>query len=402
MARGPPTSAAGRGGDAGEGVPWRSRHLLAILASTAVLPLGVPLLSPVLPALRDHFGLADPTASLVFTVYYVPAVVLSPVLGAVIDRVGRRRVLVPMLVVWSVAGLVVAAGPPFEIVLLSRVVQGMSAAAVLIVTVTLIGDRYEGVQRNAVIGANVAVLLGAAAIAPVVGGALVPYGWNVPFGVFVVGVPVALFALGSIAEPAARSTHGGVAYVRGAVAALPTRPAVGLYGAAALAEFAAFGAVLTAMPFLLAGVYGAPPVVIGAVITAQTLAGAALSAANGWFARRFSNGPIVAGGFVVIGVALVASRAADGAVGFGLVAAVLGVGYGLVLPSVDASINALAPSSFRAGALSVRNSATFLGRGSGPVAFALAATFLGYRPLLVGSGAVILAAGLVALWITAS
>lgn len=386
----------------GTGVPWRSRSLLAILASTAVLPLGVPLLSPVLPALRDAFGLTDPAASLVFTVYYLPAVLLSPVLGAVIDRVGRKRTLVAMLVAWSLGGLVVAVGPPFEVVLASRLVQGTTAAAVLIVTVTLIGDVFDGVQRNAVIGVNVAVLLLAAAFAPLIGGVLVAYGWHVPFLVFVVGLPVAAFALWAVVEPDYRPARGGLAYVREAVVALPTGPAVGMYAAAMLVEFAAFGAILTAMPFVLAGSYDAAPVVIGAVVTANTLVGAAVSAGNGRLARRVSSPRLVAAGIVVVGLALPLAWVADGPLTFGGVSALFGVGYGLVLPSVDAAVNAIAPSSYRGGALSLRNSATFLGRGTGPVAFALVGSVTGYRPLLAVAGVGILAIGVAALAVTAS
>ncbi len=114
------TAAESPGRSGRRGVPWRSRTLLAILASTAALPLGVPMLSPVLPAIGEHFGIGDPSASLVFTIYFLPAVLLSPLIGMFVDRVGRRRVLVPMLASWGVAGLLVAFAPSFEVTLLAR------------------------------------------------------------------------------------------------------------------------------------------------------------------------------------------------------------------------------------------------------------------------------------------
>ena len=48
------------------------------------------MLSPVLPSIRDHFGIGDPAASLVMVVYFLPAVLLSPLIGVLIDRAGRR------------------------------------------------------------------------------------------------------------------------------------------------------------------------------------------------------------------------------------------------------------------------------------------------------------------------
>lgn len=374
-------------------VPWRSRPLQAILVSTAILPLGVPMLSPVLPTIRDHFGIGDPAASLVMVAYYLPAVLLSPLIGVLIDRAGRRRVMGVMLVLWAGAGAVIVFGPTFPIVILMRLFQGAAAAAVLIVTVTLIGDLYDGVQRNAVIGINGATLFLAAAVVPLIGGLLVQYGWNVPFAVFIVGFPVALFTLYAVAEPDRDLPQTGIAYIRGALAALPTGQALGLYGAAVLVEFATFGAILTAVPFVLVGEYGTAPVVIGGVITANLLVSAAVSANNGRFASRLPEGQLIGLGFVAIGVGLLSSWVADGPFQFGVAVAVFGIGYGLIFPSVDASINAIAPSSYRAGALSLRNSATFLGRGSGPLVFALASATVGYRPVLAISGGAILLVG---------
>lgn len=377
----------------GPKVPWRSRPLQAIIVSTVILPLGVPMLSPVLPAIRDHFGIGDPGASLIMVVYYLPAVLLSPFIGVLIDRAGRRRVMGVALVVWSAAGIAVASGPRFEILLLMRLVQGSAAAGVLIVTVTLIGDLFEGVQRNAVIGMNAATLFVGAAIAPLLGGVLVEYGWNVPFGVYVVGFPIAVFALYAIAEPVRSPPNTGIAYIRGAVDALPTGPAIGLYGSAILVELATFGAILTAVPFILVGDDGTAPVLIGAVITVNLLVSAVVSANNGRFASWLHEWQLIGVGFTAIGVGLLLTWFAHGPLQFGIAVAVFGGGYGLIFPSVDASINALAPSSYRAGALSLRNSASFLGRGTGPLLFALVASSVGYRPVLAIAGGLILFVG---------
>lgn len=381
---------------AAAGVPWRSRSLRAILASTAILPLGVPMLSPVLPAIRDHFGVGDTGASLVVVAYFLPAMLLSPLVGVFVARAGRRWVLAGALTAWSVAGTTVAFDPPFVVVLLTRVVQGAAAASVLVVTVTLVGDLFEGRQRTAVIGANAATLFAGAAVAPLVGGTLVEYGWNVPFVAFVVGFPVAAFAFHSLAEPAHVRSPGGLALVRGAVAALPTRAAVGFYGSAALVDFLTFGAVLTAVPFVLAGA-GTDPVRIGAVVTANLLVSAAVSANVGRFAAWVPDRRLVAAGFAVVGVGLLGAWVAAGPVQFGVSVAVFGAGYGLVFPAVDAAVTDLAPPEFRAGALSFRNTATFFGRGTGPVAFAAAASVVGYRPVLGVAGVAVLLAGLAAL-----
>ena len=51
-------------------VPWRSPTVQVVLASTLLAPLGVPLISPALPVIRDAFGVTDAAASLLISAYF--------------------------------------------------------------------------------------------------------------------------------------------------------------------------------------------------------------------------------------------------------------------------------------------------------------------------------------------
>ena len=151
-------------------IPWESPILRVVLASTLIMPLGVPLLSPVLPVLAGEFDISPARTSLLVSGYFLPGIVLSPVIGMVADRFGRRRVLVAALLVFGVTGGAMALLDRFLAIVVLRLVQGTAAASVFIVTVTLIADTFDGVQRNAVLGVNVSVLFLGAAIYPVVVG----------------------------------------------------------------------------------------------------------------------------------------------------------------------------------------------------------------------------------------
>jgi MFS family permease len=72
-----------------------------------------------------------------------------------------------------------------------------------------------------------------------------------------------------------------------------------------------------------------------------------------------------------------------------------GTGWGLTLPSIDAAVSDLVPARFRAGALSLRGSASFAGRAGGPILFAALAATAGYRAVLWLAG--LAALGFVAL-----
>ncbi|WP_224449493.1 MFS transporter [Haloprofundus salilacus] len=379
-------------------VPWRSPVVLVVLASTLLAPLGVPLVSPALPVIRDVFGVSDASASLLITVYFLTGIVLSPFIGMLADRVGRRRVLVVSLFVFGLSGGAVYVAGDFATVLALRLVGGTAAAGVFITTVTIIGDAFDGVQRNAVLGANTAVLSAGAAAFPIVGGALVAYGWNVPFLAYLLAVPLAVvawYALAGLEHDTEPEEEGTVRYLRGVAGSLVASGTVVYFGATFAAELLFFGAVLTTLPFLLTGTFAFSPLLVGLTLTAAEVVAVGVAASNGRFAEHVSNGTLVVAGFVCAAVGLGIAWAATGLGAGSAVPAVLVVGVGVmfvgasagfVLPSVDAEVSRLVPTHFRAGALSLRNSATFLGRAAGPVIFAGIALATGYATLLLFAG----------------
>ena len=370
-------------------VPWRSRTVQVVLASTLLAPLGVPLVAPGLAVFRDAFGVSETAASLLVSAYFVVGVVVSPLVGVIADRVGRKRVLVASLFGFALAGGAAAFAPTFEALLVLRALQGTAAAGLFITTVTLVGDVFEGPQRNAVLGINVAVLSTGAALFPILGGALVAVAWNVPFLLYLLAIPVGLFAVLVLEEPSVEREVHGVAYLAGALSSLANRQAALLYGTAFATELLTFGALITVLPFLLDGEFGLAPVAIGLVITAGEAAAIATATLNGRFARHLTDVGLVAAGFACYGVGLLIMWVAPAPLVVGAGAVAFGAGLGLSMPAVDAAISDLVAGQYRAEAISFRNSTTFLGRAAGPVVFAvLAGTLGGYRGLLLAAGLV--------------
>ncbi|WP_245180593.1 MFS transporter [Haloarcula amylovorans] len=370
------------------GVPWRSPTVQVVLASTALAPLGVPLVSPGLSVLRDVFGLTDAATSLLISSYFLVGIVLSPFIGLLSDRIGRKRTLVAGLLTFGVLGGAMAFAPSFEIVLALRIGQGTGAAAIFITTVTIISETFEGTQRNTVLGVNVAVLSAAAAVFPVLGGILVTAAWNAPFLTYFAAVPVALFAAVALDEPTRTPADRGVAYLRAALDAVATPATLSLFGVTFLTEFLAFGVVFTAIPFLLARIVS--PVLVGLALFAAEGVSMVVAASSGRLVERFANERLVGVGFACYGVGFLTVWIAPSflVITAGLV--VVGAGIGILLPAIDAALSGRVPPEYRAGAFSLRNSTTFLGRSSGPIVFVgLAITVgLGYERLLLAAGVV--------------
>ncbi|TFG11270.1 MFS transporter [Candidatus Thorarchaeota archaeon] len=374
-----------------EGVSWTSRMVLIVLASTALAPLGVPFISPALPVIRDVFSVTDATASLLVSAYFLVGILFSPFIGILEDRFGRRPVLGFSLITFGVTGGLLMLVPSFWMILAIRFIQGTAAAGLFISTVTLIGDTFDGAQRNSVLGMNNAILSITAAAFPILGGILVTISWNTPFLVYLVAVPIGLAALKYVEEPVNNVTENDKPGIRKTMGVLANREMIVPYGSAILGEILLFGAILTTLPFYLSREYALEPVTIGIAVSLTSIASAIAAMGNGKLAEGLSNIRIIGFSFVLYGLGLAAFWLAPSLEWVIISAAVFGAGVGFTLPAIDSQITNCIPEGFRGEALSIRNSATFLGRTTGPILFTAIALVIGYPLLLIGSGLVALA-----------
>jgi MFS family permease len=170
-----------------------------------------------------------------------------------------------------------------------------------------------------------------------------------------------------------------------------------------VALFAAFfifyGAILTALPLLLRDAYALGSGRIGVTLSAVALASAAVSSQYGRLSDRLAAPRLVAVGFVAYGLGLFGVRLAPSPVGVAAALLIFGVGFGVVMPSIDTTVVTLVDDDLRAGVMSLRTSVLRLGQTIGPVAFTatadagFASTVVGYRALLVVAGTVAVVAG---------
>ncbi|RCU48648.1 MFS transporter [Haloplanus salinus] len=380
-------------------VPWRSSTLYVILSCSLMGVMGVSLISPVLPDLRPVFGVTDAQVGLVITAYTLPGVVVTPFVGLAADRLGRRRVVVPLLVLFAVAGAGVAFARTFAEVIALRFLQGVGASALITLAVTLIGDVYDGPRRDAVIGVNGSTIGTGAAFYPLLGGALAGIRWSAPFLFFGVGAVVAVAAVVALDEPdAERSTDVRTYLTRlRAVATLPQ--ALGVFVALFAAFLIFYGAVLTVLPLLLRDAYALGAGRIGATLSAVAVASAVVSSQYGRLSDRLTAPRLVAVGFVAYGLGLFGVRLAPSPLAVAAALLVFGVGFGVAMPAIDTTVVTLVDDDLRAGVMGLRTSVLRLGQTVGPVAFTATAdvafenTVAGYRLLLVVAGAVAVVAG---------
>jgi MFS family permease len=83
------------------------------------------MLTPSLPAIAATFGVSSAEVSLVLALYFVSGIALAPIVGKLGDIYGKKRILVYVLIVYSVAITLTGFSPTFPFMIVSRAVQGV-------------------------------------------------------------------------------------------------------------------------------------------------------------------------------------------------------------------------------------------------------------------------------------
>jgi MFS transporter, DHA2 family, multidrug resistance protein len=132
------------------------------------------------------------------------------VMGALGDRLGRRRVLLAGGALFAAASVLAAVATGPEMLIVARAVQGVAGAMLLPSAMALVFGMFpEGPRRTAALGVVMGMAALGAALGPLLGGALLSlFDWR---AVFVPNVPVmaALLILGPRLVPEFRNPEAG-------------------------------------------------------------------------------------------------------------------------------------------------------------------------------------------------
>lgn len=370
---------------------YRDPNLLIIFAVTLTAVLSVSSLTPAFPAIARALDVSPGEIGLLISVFTVPGVVLTPVLGVLADRYGRVRILVPSLLLYGIAGGSCALARDFGLLLALRFLQGIGAGALGTLNITIIGDLYTGAARTTAMGYNSSVLSVGTATYPAIGGALATIAWYYPFLLPLVALPVALLVLVKLRAPRPRREERFGAYLRAVWESVTHGRAVALFSATCVTFIVIFGPYLAYFPVLLDQEFGAPALTIGIVMSGVSLTTAAAASQLGRVSRRVSERALVVLGYATYTAALLAIPLAETLWQLLVPVLLFGLVNGLAIPSIFTLLVELAPERHRAAFMSVNGMVLRLGQTLGPLlagalvaARGIDAAFLGMALLSAG------------------
>lgn len=357
--------------DAGD-QPWPRK--MTLLAAAGLTVMSGATIAPSLPAIAEHFSgtpNADLLTRLVLTIPALSIAVCAPLAGLIVDRYGRKRLLILATLAYVASGTSGVVLDTLPAILIGRALLGVSVAGVMTAATTLVGDYLSGTARARFLGLQSAFMAFGGVVVLSGGGLLAELHWRGPFFVYLTALFLVPFMVATLYEPERTPHSMPSADSRGpdpAGASASGWRLIALIYAVALATFVAFYMLPVQLPFYLKAMGVPEPSLAGLAIASGALVAAIVSMSYARIRARLSHRSIVALGFALMGVGYGIVAAADS---YGVILAAMvmnGLGMGSVMPNLSVWLMARAPAALRGRAVGGLSASIFLGQFLSPLA----------------------------------
>jgi len=167
-------------------MPVLAMGVALIIVDSTIVNVALPRIVPAL-----HMNLAG--AEWINSAYSLVFAALLVAVGAIADRVGRRRMFMIGVVVFACASLFAGGATSGSMMIAARMLQGVGGAMILPTSLSLVNANFRGRERPIAFGIWGSVIAGAAALGPLLGGYLTTYwSWR---AIFLLNLPVSLAIL---------------------------------------------------------------------------------------------------------------------------------------------------------------------------------------------------------------
>lgn len=169
------------------------RWTLASLSLPMLLSsLGTSVTNVALPTLADAFGASFSAVQWVVLAYLLGVTTMIVSVGRLGDMVGRRKLLLAGVVLFTLASIACAFAPSLAVLIASRAVQGIAGAIMMALSLALVGEAVPTASTGSAMGLLGSMSAIGTALGPSLGGLLISQlGWR---AVFLLNIPLGLLA----------------------------------------------------------------------------------------------------------------------------------------------------------------------------------------------------------------
>ncbi|MBP7243226.1 multidrug effflux MFS transporter [Amaricoccus sp.] len=293
------------------------RIALVIGLLGAVGPFAIDMYLPAMPLIAAEFGVSAQALQMTLTTYFLAFGVGQLVYGPLSDQMGRRAPMLIGLAIFLLGTLACALAPSVAALAVGRLVQGLGAAAVMVVPRALIRDLYSGPQATRLMALVMLVISVSPMLAPLAGsGMMAIAGWRWIFGALAIAaafsIALTVLALPETLAPTDRMPMRPASLLAGSGRLLRDREFMGLtlIGGFAMASFFVF---IASAAFVYVESFGLTPTQFSLAFAINAAGFFAASQLAGTLGNRYGMRRVVTvatAGFAAVTLALVTLVAA--------------------------------------------------------------------------------------------
>lgn len=367
---------------------WKVKAVLLGASPLVILPSSA--ISPALPAIQDYFAQINNSEYWVRLILTMPA--LSIILGGVvtgqlIDRVGRKTLLIAAVILASLSGGVGYILDSLTMLLLTRIVLGFAVATAITSITTLIADYYEDQTRSTLMGLQSTCIASVGVVVLSLSGVLADISWRTPFLIYLFPLVLVPFMVFWLSEPIHEIKDENNQQTPIPWAQLPLLTLAVIYGVELLHMFL-FYLTPVQLPFYLRSSFDVPASLSGFALSTLTFCQAGISILYGRIKARLTFVNILAIAFALacFGHLTIAIAPSFKFIILGL--GISGLGFGLLFPNCKVWLTQAVTPKIRGRALGGLTTAFYIGEFLSPFASQTAIQWVG------ASGTYALASGI--------
>ncbi|BAZ41886.1 major facilitator transporter [Calothrix sp. NIES-4101] len=366
---------------------FRDKNFYIINLVTLMGILGGTLFNPALPTMQQFFHISEDAASWTSTIYQLPSAIVTPIFGILADSLGRKQILLPSLLLFAVGGGLSGITSNFFNHLGWRLVQGVGAASLEPLQLTIIGDLYRGRTLGIAMAFNASLIGISGAIFPLIGGFLGEFNWQYTFLPALLAVPLAIYSLLTLRLPKHHHYEEKFelkSYLQGTWKSINNRPVMGLLFAV-MSLFLLQTLCLTYIPFLATNKFQTSAAQNGIILASMSIALALVASQLEKFTQSLSEIKLIKLSFLLFAIALIILPVIPNFWLLFIPMSLLGAAQGLALPSSQALLAGLAAQESRGGFTAINMTLVSWGQTLGPFLGSLTLKYLGIQAVFYSS-----------------
>ncbi|MEP0177569.1 MAG: multidrug effflux MFS transporter [Paraglaciecola sp.] len=160
----------------------RTSLLPLLILMVLFSPLAIDIFLPALPIMAQDLSVSLVTMSWSVTIFLMSLGLGQLVTGPLADKYGRKPVALAGVIVYGFSSALIVIASSIELVLISRLLQGFGACAIVVAAFACVRDRYDAVQSGVMYSYLNGAICCIPALAPLLGNLLTEYfGWRSNF-----------------------------------------------------------------------------------------------------------------------------------------------------------------------------------------------------------------------------